>query len=103
MTLWDPAKARANLAKHGIAFRDAKRVFDGPILQLPDRRRDYGEDRFLAIGKDGAACLVVAFTRRGGAVRLISARKASTYEKQVYENALGTLAARYAPDTGRTP
>lgn len=101
--IWDTAKARANLAKHGVAFRDAQKVFDGPMVQFPDRRQDYGEDRFLAVGKDGAACLVVAFTRRSGTVRLISARKASKYERELYEHTIGALAARYAPDGGRTP
>jgi uncharacterized DUF497 family protein len=101
--IWDTAKARANLAKHGVAFRDAQRVFDGPIMQVPDRRQDYGEDRFLAIGKEGEACLVVAFTRRGGTVRLISARKASKHERELHEHTIGTLAARYAPDGRRTP
>lgn len=101
--IWDTAKARANLAKHGIAFRDAARIFDGPVLQIPDRRHDYGEDRFLAIGKDGGICLSVVFVRRNGTVRLISARKASPHEKQAYEGAFDPFAARFAPDGGRTP
>jgi uncharacterized DUF497 family protein len=101
--IWDTAKARANLAKHGVAFRDAARIFDGPIVQFPDRRQDYGEDRFLAVGRVGAACLVVAFTRRSGTVRLISARKASKHERELYEYTTGPLAARYAPHGGGTP
>jgi uncharacterized DUF497 family protein len=35
---WDPEKARRNLAKHGVAFDLAKKVFDDPLhLIVPDR------------------------------------------------------------------
>jgi uncharacterized protein len=45
---WDESERQANLAKHHIDFRDAKRVFDGPVFERMDRRR--GEDRVFAIG-----------------------------------------------------
>jgi uncharacterized protein len=40
---WDAAKNTANLAKHGIGFRNAVRIFDGPVLEKIDRRWNYGE------------------------------------------------------------
>jgi uncharacterized protein len=45
---WDESKRRANLARHHIDFRDAKRMFDGPVLERIERR--HGEDRIFAIG-----------------------------------------------------
>jgi uncharacterized DUF497 family protein len=42
---WDEVKNQANIAKHGIGFRGAARIFDGPTLELEDARRDYGETR----------------------------------------------------------
>jgi uncharacterized DUF497 family protein len=47
---WDPTKNRANLARHGIAFKDAVRSFEGPTLEKVDDRFDYGEIRVYAIG-----------------------------------------------------
>jgi hypothetical protein len=41
---WDAAKNTANLAKHGIDFHDAVRIFEGPVLEKTDRRQDYGEE-----------------------------------------------------------
>jgi hypothetical protein len=48
--IWDPRKDRGNLTRHGIAFEDAIRIFDGPTLEKVDDRFDYGEIRVYAIG-----------------------------------------------------
>jgi uncharacterized DUF497 family protein len=47
---WDAAKNSANIAKHGIDFDDAIRLFEGPVLESIDGRRDYGEARIIAFG-----------------------------------------------------
>ena len=47
---WDSAKNAANLRRHGIAFRDAARIFRGPTVERTDDRYDYGEVRIYAIG-----------------------------------------------------
>ncbi len=47
---WDPLKNRANRLKHGLDFVDAIRIFDGPVVFLPDDREDYGEERWVAMG-----------------------------------------------------
>jgi uncharacterized protein len=47
--VWDRRKSRGNLARHGIAFEDAIRIFDGPTLEKVDDRFDYGEIRVYAI------------------------------------------------------
>lgn len=92
---WDEAKDRANVAKHGIDFETAKRIFDGPVLTRPDRRRDYGEERHIGIGRVEAATVVVAYTQRGGRLRLISARPASGKERKAYHDR-----AYETPDAG---
>jgi uncharacterized protein len=48
--IWDENKRRQNLANHGIDFREARKIFAGSMLESLDMRRDYGEDRFIAIG-----------------------------------------------------
>ncbi len=40
---WDRAKREVNLRKHGLDFLKAVRVFEGPVLERQDQRRDYGE------------------------------------------------------------
>lgn len=82
---WDEPKRLANLAKHGVDFAAAKLIFDGPTVEFPDERRDYGEQRIGAYGKVGGVVLFVIYTTRGAARRLISARKAGSEERQFYQ------------------
>ena len=42
---WDESKRRINLAKVGIDFLDAGRIFDGPLVTVEDSRENYGEPR----------------------------------------------------------
>jgi uncharacterized DUF497 family protein len=42
---WDEAKNQQNIAKHGIDFQDAQRIFEKPFLISLDARREYGEER----------------------------------------------------------
>ncbi|MCU0888324.1 MAG: BrnT family toxin [Rubritepida sp.] len=86
---WDEAKSAANLLKHGLDFATACRVFEGPVAERKDERRDYGEDRFQAIGLVQGRVLVVVYTWRGARRRLISARKAREDERAVFRRSLG--------------
>jgi uncharacterized protein len=73
---WDAAKNAANIAKHGIDFADAVRIFDGPVLEKADERYQYGEVRMIALGIVDDRELAVVYTMRGGRRRIISARRA---------------------------
>ncbi|WP_292317723.1 BrnT family toxin [Mesorhizobium sp.] len=47
---WDDGKAASNLAKHGVVFADAKRLFDDIHAQhYSDRSMDYEEERFIGM------------------------------------------------------
>ncbi len=48
--VWDLRKNRANILRHGIAFKDAILMFDGPTLEKADDRFAYGEIRVYAVG-----------------------------------------------------
>ena len=91
---WDPTKAAANLAKHGVAFEDASRVFaDINAIVALDRIAD-GEARWKAIGSvDRSIVLVVIHTTReeddSEVIRIISAREANRREKRTYEDQNG--------------
>ena len=73
-----------DLRKHGIDFSGAVRIFDGPVLEREDRRRDYGELRLVALGEVEGVLLAVVYTPRGSVFRIIPARKAHRYEKAAY-------------------
>ena len=82
---WDPAKARSNLAKHGISFADAALVLnDDFAISIPDLGLR-GEERFVAVGADALGrILVVSYTYRRNDVRIISARRATLLERKEY-------------------
>ena len=87
---WDEAKNRSNLAKHGVSFETAQLVFDDPHHVSMQDRQVGGEDRWQTFGLvGGAVLLLVAHTWRDEdgeeIVRVISARKATSREKQRYE------------------
>lgn len=83
---WDPAKAAANKAKHGISFLDATEIFEDPnCLVEPSRVAGHDEERLLAIGRVGSRIVTVIFTDRGELRRLISARRARTDERRRYD------------------
>jgi uncharacterized DUF497 family protein len=84
---WDDLKAKANIAKHGITFEAAQRVFDDAFaLYRLDARPKGSEARRIIIGYVGERCLTVAYVERGERVRIISARKSDKHEQREYYN-----------------
>jgi uncharacterized DUF497 family protein len=82
---WDENKNEINKQKHGIAFEEAKTAFlDSEMITKEDNRKDYGEIRFIGIGKILEQIIVITYTIRITIIRLISARKANQKEKQIY-------------------
>jgi hypothetical protein len=82
---WDEAKARINLEKHGVSFLTASAIFLHERLERIDDRKEYGELRWIALGRVDGAVYRVVFTWRGeNLVRLISAQKASKDEREIY-------------------
>ena len=82
---FDPAKARANLQKHGISFAHAKQALRDPMALTMDDPDALEEQRFVTLGMDALGrVLVVIHTLREEQTRLISARKASRGEAKNY-------------------
>lgn len=82
---WDPRKEAQNVRKHGIDFTTASLIWDGPIYEKVDNRRDYGEMRTLAFGLVDGRILAVLYTPRAGRRRIISARRTNVRERNAYE------------------
>lgn len=86
---WDDAKEASNIAKHGLGFRKASLIFDGPIVTAIDDRFDYGEVRRISIGTiSTTVVIVVTHTDRNGKIRIISARPAKRRERERYAEEL---------------
>jgi uncharacterized DUF497 family protein len=82
---WDPAKAEQNLTKHGVTFDYATRAFlDPDRIDTEDLRRDYKEERRIAIARIGDRVFAIAYTLREDILRLISARRANPREQRQY-------------------
>lgn len=83
---YDPAKAAANLKKHGVYFADAEGVLSDPLAVTIQDVTAVGEERFVSVGLGSAGeVLVVVYTEREGRFRLISARRATPRERRNYE------------------
>lgn len=84
---WDDEKEKINIAKHGIDFTTAARVFnDENRLELYDEAHSDTEDRYITIGiiDEIAYIVMVVYTEREETIRLISARKATKQERRIY-------------------
>lgn len=68
---WHEPKRRANLAKHGLDFAQAKHVFTGHTLTRPDTRFDYREARFTTVGLLGTTVVVIAHTETEETIHII--------------------------------
>jgi uncharacterized protein len=88
---WDPLTAAANRRVHGIDFGDATAVFEDEMaLSVQDEIRAVSEPRFLTLGRDALArVVVVAYTSRGGRIRIGSARRATPAERRQYRGGRG--------------
>ena len=84
---WDDAKAASNLKKHRVSVDEAVTVFgDSLAITFPDTDHEDGEYRSRTYGMSSSGrLLVVVHTERRNNVRIISARKATKYEKNIYE------------------
>ena len=108
---YDPEKNRKNIEKHGISFKSAARIFfDYDRIELYDEIHSGDEDRYNTIGDTSAGnvtiignlwkethrvddILFAVYTERvvidengktEEAIRLISARLATSFERGVY-------------------
>lgn len=84
---FDPKKAASNLRKHGVSLAEAEPVFYDTLALTREDTDASEEVRFVTVGRDALGrILSVCWTERGQAIRLISARLATSHERKCYEN-----------------
>ncbi len=84
---WDEEKSESNLKKHGVNFDQAEFAFEDfyAIEEFDDEHSTAEESRFKMLARTERSLLVVVYTMRGNLFRIISARKAEKYERELYE------------------
>jgi len=81
---YDENKSQSNLAKHGIDFVEAQKLWNDPnLLEIPSRIQD--EPRFVVIGKINSKHWSGVITYRDQNIRIISVRRSRTQEVALYE------------------
>jgi uncharacterized protein len=85
---FDPLKRDKTLTERGLDFADAEKIFNGHQFTLQDERQDYSEPRFITVGKLNARMVVIVWTPRGNARRIISMRKCNEREQALYKQRL---------------
>jgi uncharacterized DUF497 family protein len=86
--IWSEAKRKANLTIHGLDFVDAALVFEGATYTFEDDRFSYGEQRFVTLGLLAGIPVSIVHTESEHEIRVISFRKATKREAQIYFDAI---------------
>jgi uncharacterized protein len=86
---FDEEKRRQTLAYRGLDFADAVALFEATNLEMVDDRESYGEVRLQTVGYLGGRLVMVVWTPRGEARRIISMRKCNAREQEKYGRELG--------------
>jgi uncharacterized protein len=81
---WSETKRAANLKKHGLDFIDVPSVFEGVTFTFEDDRFSYGEQRLVTLGLLAGIPVSVVHTESDHEIRIISFRKATSREAQIY-------------------
>lgn len=84
---WEADKNESNRKKHQISFEEAAALFEEPFTRIRSDRS--GELRWLALGQSQGRIIAVIYTERNGRIRIISARMARKYEREIYKDRIG--------------
>jgi uncharacterized DUF497 family protein len=85
---YDQSKPDATLRERGLDFEDAPQLFAGPNFQMEDDRADYGETRWITVGRLNRSVVIVVWTPREDARRIISMRECNAKERKKYQTRL---------------
>ena len=91
---WDPNKDKINREKHGISFDEVTELFTSgtDFLEIYDDENSDEEERFIGIGPTASGFVVVVYSEREDEViRIVSARKATKKEIELYRKTFGDL------------
>lgn len=85
---FDRTKREATLTHRELDMARADEIFAGNTITIEDDRREYGEKRLITVGLLEGRMIVLVWTPRGAARRIISMRKANAREQKIYQSRL---------------
>lgn len=85
---FDRAKHISTLENQGLDMAQADEIFAGNTITVEDDRMEYGEKRFITVGLLKSRMVILVWTPRGEARRIISMRKANAREQKIYKTRL---------------
>jgi len=85
---WSQAKRASNIKTHRLDFIDAQSVFDGMTYTFEDDRFSSDEQRFVTLGLLAGISVSIVHTENEHEIRIISFRKATKRESQIYFDAI---------------
>ncbi len=86
---YDNKKRQKTLSKRGLDFHHCEQIFNGPHIDFPDTRKDYGEERIITFGFLDGREIIIVWTQRGQKRRIISMRKANEREQHAFYQQMG--------------
>jgi uncharacterized DUF497 family protein len=96
---WSETKRLRVLAERGVDFVDAAGIFDRPYIVREDRRRDYGETRYIALGQSEQDYFYVVYTPRKDQatgedyLHIVTAWRAGRRSRRRYQDLYGRRVA----------
>ena len=82
---YDKNKNALNIKKHGLNFKDAYLVIEsGKTVTFEDNRFNYDEQRYVTLGFLGVVLVVIVTRETESEVRIISMRRATRHEREIY-------------------
>ena len=78
----DETKRRANIAKHGLDFADAEKMFAGPMVLFEDDRSEYGEQRMIGIGLLDYLVVLIVHRSRSGRLQIKPSARRTFFPRQ---------------------
>jgi uncharacterized protein len=85
---WDDAKSERNRRERGFGYDTAALIFEGPVIEWCDIRKNWNETRIVAVGSTDGRIVAVIYTDRGDVRRIISARRARKKECQLWQSSV---------------
>ena len=87
---YDPGKNERNIRERGLSFERAREFDFATAVTVEDKRLDYGEVRFRALGWIDDELHALVFTFRDNSIRVISLRRANRKERMIYAEQTGS-------------
>jgi hypothetical protein len=85
--VWDTAKAQSNALKHRVSFEQAAEAFFDPFLRVVDASpEEEARDALIGMDERWNLLFVIHVELEGERFRIISARRATTRERRIYES-----------------